>query len=239
MAWYRLSVEMARDSVHSFRQKSHRSPYCYSFVISLVLSALCLVLVLAIPPLTASRSLASADTPMPTIVASPVSTNAPGEPIAGITPEIILLLVLSAIALLTLPVGYFLFSRPPRTIRSLLLVSTDLETHKLVTAAARRTGYQTIQVYRYEDALDKLRENTTLRMIAIDDSVPQYEVGLLVSTLQRMPVGLRPLILIRDSSELGQTAFSHRADVLLSRPLTEQAIEGAIRRVEERIDVTL
>ncbi len=147
--------------------------------------------------------------------------------------------MLSAIALLTLPVGYFLFSRSPRTARSILLVSTDLGTHKLFTAAARRSGYQTIQVYRYEDALDKLRENTTLRMIAIDDSVPQYEVGLLVSTLQRMPVGLRPLILIRDSSELGQTAFSHRADVLLSRPLTEQAVEGAIRRVEQRIEVGL
>jgi hypothetical protein len=107
------------------------------------------------------------------------------------------------------------------------------------TAGARRSGYQTIQVYRYEDALEKLRMNSTLRMIAIDDSVPQYEVGLLVSTLQRMPVGLRPLILIRDNSELGQTAFAHRADVLLSRPLTEQSVEGAIRRVDESIAVGL
>jgi CheY-like chemotaxis protein len=226
---------MARESVHPFRRNSHRSGYCYTIVISLMLSALCLAT--ALPLLPASQTLAIAQTPMPTDVPPPAT--APDQSTTGITPEIILLLVLSAIALLTLPIGYFLFSRPPRTIRSLLLVSTDLETHKLVSAAARRTGYQTVQVYRYEDALEKLRDNSTLRMIAIDDSVPQYEVGLLVSALQRMPVGLRPLILIRDSSELGQTAFAHRAEVVLSRPLTEQSIEGAIRRVEERSDAAL
>src|SRR6185503_6550747 len=155
-----------------------------------------------VPVLSNSRTLAQADTPTPAaaITTAPPASTASSASTDGISPEFILLLILSAVALLTLPLGYFLFSRSSRTVRSILLVSTDLETHKVFTTAAKHVGYQTIQVYRYEDALDRLRQNSTLRMIAIDDSVPQYEVGLLVSTLQRMPDGLRPLILIRDNS---------------------------------------
>ena len=231
---------MARDSVHPFHQNFRRTSDCYRFVIGLVFSALCLLAVMLASALPTSQTYALEATAVPA-VSTPVAPPPflPAATSDGISPEVILLLILSAAALLTLPLGYFLFSRPPRTVRSILLVSTDLETHKVFTAAAKRSGYQTIQVYRYEDALDKLRQNTTLRMIAVDDSVPQYEVGMLVSTLQRMPAGLRPLILIRDNSELGQTAFAHRADVLLSRPLTEQAVEGAIRRVEDRDTLTV
>jgi hypothetical protein len=228
---------MARDSVHPFRRTYRPINHCYGFVIGMVLSAICLLAIVLISTLPTSRTAAQAGTPVPTATIAVGPATASSE--NAISPEIILLLFLSAIALLTLPLGYFLFSRSSRNDRSILLVSTDLGTHKVFTAGARRSGYQTIQVYRYEDALEKLRLNTTLRMIAIDDSVPQYEVGLLVSTLQRMPVGLRPLILIRDNSELGQTAFAHRADVLLSRPLTEQSVEGAIRRVDESVALGL
>jgi CheY-like chemotaxis protein len=227
--------------VPPFHKNVRQSPDCYGVVINLILSAICLMALLLVPALSISRTIAQGSTSTPVITVAavpPASTVTPGAT-DGISPELIVLLILSALALLTLPLGYLLFSRSGRTVRSILLVSTDLETHKVFTAAAKRSGYQTIQVYRYEDALDRLRQNTTLRMIAIDDSVPQYEVGLLVSTLQRMPVGLRPLILIRDNSELGQTAFSHQADVLLARPLTEQAVEGAIRRVEAHVDVNL
>ncbi len=220
--------------MHSLGPIVHRHHNCYRFVIGLV--ALCLITVGS--PRASSSALSNPPASMVAMSVAPgASPHAAEETTEAITPELILILVLSAIALLVLPLGYFLFGRSPRTTRSLLLVSTDVDTHRLVTSAARHSGYQTVQVYRYEDALEKLRQNATIQMIAIDDSVPQYEVGLLVSTLQRMPAGLRPLILIRDSSELGQTAFAHRAEAVLSRPLTEQAIEGAIRRVGERADL--
>jgi CheY-like chemotaxis protein len=132
------------------------------------------------------------------------------------------------------PIAYFLFRQPSAHASALLLVSTDDSTSKLVVSAAKQAGYPTVHVYRYEDALDKLRLNPLLRMVVVDDSVPQYEVGLLVSALQRMPAGSRPLILIQDSTELGQTAFSHRAEMLVSRPLSEKALETAIRQVAER-----
>jgi CheY-like chemotaxis protein len=146
---------------------------------------------------------------------------------------------LSTIVILALPAGYLLFSRAPRKARSLLLVSTDEEARKLVISAARRVGYATVSVYRYEDALDKLRQDMSLSMIVIDDSVPQYEAGLLVSMLARLPIGIRPLILIHDSSELGLTAPSYRAEVIVSRPLTEKALEAAIRQVSERVEIAL
>jgi CheY-like chemotaxis protein len=141
--------------------------------------------------------------------------------------------------ILALPTGYLLFSRAPRKTRSLLLVSTDEEARKLVASAAKRVGYATVSVYRYEDALDKLRQDMSLSMIIIDDSVPQYEAGLLVSMLMRLPIGIRPLILIHDSSELGLTAPSYRAEVVVSRPLTEKALEAAIRQVSEHVETAL
>src|SRR5207249_775680 len=128
--------------------------------------------------------------------------------------------------------------RPPPITRSVLMVSTDEAARRLVKTAARRAGYNAITVYRYEDAIDRVREDTAIGMIIMDDSVPQYEAGLLLSMLQRLPMGVRPLILIHDSSELGQTAPSHRAAVVVSRPLTEKALEAAIRQVSEHIDVT-
>jgi hypothetical protein len=66
--------------------------------------------------------------------------------------------------------------------------------------------------------------------------VPQYEAGLLLTRLKRSPVMIRPLILIIDSSELGQTAPSYRAEVVVSRPLTEKALETAIRQVSEQVE---
>ena len=68
---------------------------------------------------------------------------------------------------------------------------------------------------------------------------PQYEAGLLISMLNRLPIGIRPLILIQDSSEMGQTAPSYRAESVVSRPLTERAIENAIRKVAERTEIDL
>lgn len=154
----------------------------------------------------------------------------------GNGPDFTLLIVLLAIAVLTLlPAGYFLLRRPSRAAQSLLLVSTNEATGKLVTNAAKHQGYATVKVYRYEDALDRLKQNSALRIIVIDDSVPQYEAGLLLAALARLPAGMRPLILIQDSTELGQTSRSHRVEAIVPHPLTERAIESAIRQVSQNI----
>ena len=205
---------------------------CSGFAIRLILCLCCALFLAAIAP----RSLAQGETPAPGLTATPAPTGtgaAANQP-ADIDPMLPLLIILIVSALVGVPVAYFLFRRPTAHASAILLVSTDDSTSKLVISAAKQAGYQTVHVYRYEDALDRLRQNPLLRMVIIDDSVPQYEVGLLVSTLQRMPAGSRPLILIQDNSELGQTAFSHRAEALVSRPLTEQALELAIRQVGER-----
>ncbi len=152
---------------------------------------------------------------------------------------ILVLIALISVFVIALPTGYYLFARKPSATRSILLVSTDEEARNVVLKVARRLGYNTIHVYRYEDALDKLRQDFTLNMIIIDDSVPQYEAGMLVSMLARLPIGIRPLILIHDSSELGQTAPSYRAAAIVSRPLTEKAIEGAIEQVRKSIEIEL
>jgi CheY-like chemotaxis protein len=151
---------------------------------------------------------------------------------------VILVIALAVILLVALPVAFLIvLNRAPRLARALLMVSTDDVARKLVGAAARRVGYQVIHVYRHEDGLDKLRQNTDLRMIIIDDSVPQYEAGLMISMLKSMPIGVRPLILIVDSAELGMTAPSYRAEAVVSRPLSEKALEDAIRKVHERLDL--
>jgi len=149
---------------------------------------------------------------------------------------LVLALVAALVVVLALPIGYLLLRKKDKFSRSLLLVSTDVEAQGLVSAAAKRAGYRAVTVYRYEDALDKLRNDITMDMIIIDDSVPQYEAGLLLSMLQRLTIGIRPLILIHDSSELGQTAPSYRAAVLVPRPLTEKALEAAIRQVAHQLD---
>src|SRR5690242_19985108 len=101
---------MARDSVHPFWKNVRRITDCYRFVIGLALSTFCLALIFVVGTPPISRTFAIEDTPAPTasISTAPPATAAATE---GISPEIILLLFLSAIALLTLPLGYFLFSR--------------------------------------------------------------------------------------------------------------------------------
>ncbi len=197
----------------------------------------------------ATATVSATPTLLPTETATPVVLPAASAtpyllPLSVAVPldvglQVLLLIILSIIVILALPAGYLLFSRSPRKTRSLLLVSTDEEARKLVIRAAKRVGYVTISVYRYEDALDKLRQDMTVSMIVIDDSVPQYEAGLLLSMLMRLPIGVRPLILIHDSSELGLTAPSYRAEVVVSRPLTEKALEAAIRQVSERTESAL
>ncbi|MCC7452370.1 MAG: hypothetical protein IT324_33520 [Anaerolineae bacterium] len=151
-------------------------------------------------------------------------------------PEFTLLIILLAVAALTLlPAGYLLLRRSSRAAQALLLVSTNEATGKLVTNAAKHQGYATVKVYRYEDALDQLKQDSSLRIIVIDDSVPQYEAGLLLTALGRLPSGMRPLILIQDNTELGQTSRSHRVEAVVSHPLTEHAIESAIRQVSQNI----
>jgi CheY-like chemotaxis protein len=150
---------------------------------------------------------------------------------------ILLLIIVVVIMLLAIPTAYYLWDRRRNPTRSLLMVSTDEEARSLVKKAARKVGYNAVTVYRYEDALDRLRQDISLNMIIVDDSVPQYEAGMLLSMLQRLPMGIRPLILIHDSSEAGQTAPSYRAEVVLERPITERAMEDAIRKVSERIDI--
>src|SRR5579862_6972437 len=105
--------------------------------------------------------------------------------------DIILPIILLVVAIFGLPAVYFLiqvFRHRQRTPHSLLLVSTDETARRLINNAARRIGYQTIRVYRYEDALEKLSQDMSLRMIVIDDSVPQYEAGMLLSMLRGSPI---------------------------------------------------
>jgi CheY-like chemotaxis protein len=151
----------------------------------------------------------------------------------------LVLIALVLVLLLALPVIYMFSKQTSKPKHGLLFVSTDEAVFPMVKNAARHVGYNAITVYRYEDALDRLRQDTTLTMIIVDDSVPQYETGLLLSMLQNMPIGIRPLILIHDSSELGQTAPSYRAEALVSKPVTEKALEAAIRQVHERIEPLL
>ena len=153
---------------------------------------------------------------------------------SGPNPAVIVVAVLLILVLLAAPLIYLLIGRPGQMSQSLLFVSTDESAQKLVKSVARKTNYNVVMAYRYEDALVSLREDGTLTMIIMDDSVPQSEAGLLLSTLSHMPVGVRPLILIQDSSELGLTTPAYRAEVLLTRPLTEKALEAAIRQVSEK-----
>jgi len=168
-------------------------------------------------------------------------TPAPATPggIADFGWPLVIIIIVTLFVFLAAPLGYFSYrlikaARTPG--RSLLMVSTDEGASKLVKAAARRVGYLVIHVYRYEDAIDKLKQNMTIQMIVVDDSVPQYEAGLLVAMLNRLPMGIRPLIMINDSSELGQTAPSHRAEAVVSRPLTLKGLEAVIRKVSERLE---
>jgi hypothetical protein len=161
----------------------------------------------------------------------------PNQPPPAIDVTVALLIIGLLVLVLILPVGYLLLRRSKKYDRSLLLVSTDESIFPMVKKAAQRYGYYAITVYRYEDALDKLRNDITVQMIIVDDSVPQYEAGLLLSMLQRLPIGIRPLILIHDSSELGQTAPSYRAEAVVAQPVTEKALESAIRQVSERIEI--
>ena len=155
----------------------------------------------------------------------------------GIGVGSILVIIFVVMALVGVPLAYFVLRRPSKNLPSLLLVSTDEDARSLVVKAAKNVGYRAVPVFRYEDALERLRNDLRLEMIIIDDSVPQYEAGLLLSMLQRLPIGIRPLILIHDSSEIGQTAPSYRAEVLVPRPVTEKALEAAIRQVADRISV--
>lgn len=149
----------------------------------------------------------------------------------------VIIVIAVVMALIGIPLAYFVFRRPTKNLPSLLLVSTDEEARTLVTKAAKNVGYRAVPVFRYEDALEKLRQDMTLEMIIIDDSVPQYEAGLLLSMLQRLPIGIRPLILIHDNSEIGQTAPSYRAEIVVPRPVTEKTLEAAIKQIADRIIV--
>ncbi len=151
--------------------------------------------------------------------------------------NVILLIILVVVALVGLPLTYYVLRRPEKTLPALLLVSTDEQARTLVIKAAKNVGYRAVPVFRYEDALEKLRQDMTLEMVIVDDSVPQYEAGLLLAMLQRLPIGIRPLILIHDNSEIGQTAPSYRAEVVVPHPVTEKALEVAIRQVADRISV--
>lgn len=156
---------------------------------------------------------------------------------AGIGVGWVILIILVVIAAIGVPLAYFVLRRPTKNLPSLLLVSTDEEARAIVIKAAKNVGYRAVSVFRYEDALDRLRQDMTLEMIVVDDSVPQYEAGLLLSMLQRLPIGVRPLILILDNSEIGQTAPSYRAEVVVPRPVTEKVIEAAIKQVADRIAI--
>lgn len=212
----------------------HYSIHFSRFAIRLILCALCFLLL----ALSNAPSSAQGETPIPvaTVTPSPAptGTGTTTDQPSDLNPSLLVLMILIMTAIVGVPVGYFYFRKPAARGRAILLVSTDDSTRKLMISAAKKAGFRTEHVYRYEDALEKLRQNLLLRMVVIDDSVPQYEVGLLTSALQRMPAGSRPLILIQDSSELGQTAYSHRAEMLVSRPLTEKTLENAIRQVGER-----
>lgn len=154
----------------------------------------------------------------------------------AITPEVVILIGIAVVLLVAMPLGFYLIlRRAPRTAHFVLMVSTDEMARKIVVSAARKIGYGTVPVFRYEDGIARLQQNSDIKMIIIDDSVPQYEAGLMLSMLKGSPIGVRPLILIIDKGELGQTAPSYRAEVVVSRPLSDRALEDAIRQIHERI----
>src|SRR5258708_40237124 len=133
-----------------------------------------------------------------------LAAQAPDTPTAAssgaLDMGLVLALLIVLVVVLALPVAYLLLGKRDKFTRSLLLVSTDEEAQALVFAAAKHAGYRAVTVYRYADALDKLRYDTTMDMIMIDDSVPQYEEERLLSMLQRLTIGIRPLVLIHDIS---------------------------------------
>jgi CheY-like chemotaxis protein len=181
---------------------------------------------------------------LPTLVLNAQSPNpqasSPGAAANGGSGAVFIVVMIVLLLLVVVaPLGVFAYRMirgAAKTNQALLIVSTDEEASKLVKAAAKRVGYTVLHVYRYEDAIDKLKQAAPISIIIIDDSVPQYEAGLLVALLNRMPMGIRPLILINDSSELGQTAPSYRAEAVVSRPLTLKTVESAIRKVSERLE---
>src|SRR5689334_17235786 len=69
----------------------------------------------------------------------------------------LLLAIVAVIILLAIPAVYFFWNKKRNPSRSLLMVSTDEQARALVKQAALHVGYNAITVYRYEDALDKLR----------------------------------------------------------------------------------
>ena len=114
----------------------------------------------------------------------------------------LILIGIAVILLIAMPLGFYLIlRRAPRTSRFVLLVSTDEVARKMVMSAARKNGYGTVSVYRYEDGIARLQQNSDIKLIIIDDSVPQYEAGLMLSMLKGSPIGVRPLILIIDKGE--------------------------------------
>ncbi len=129
-----------------------------------------------------------------------------------------------------LPLLYLLINRPKRPTRALLLISTDLGVLQIVENAARQDGYQVVHVYRHEDVIP----NGTLKMIVIDDSVPQSEGGLLLAMFQRASLDALPLILIQASSEAGQTVPAYRADILIERPISVKVLHAAISQLERK-----
>lgn len=155
--------------------------------------------------------------------------------------ELFFLVILSAVVIVLLPLGYFAVASRNAGSPALLVVSTDESTRQQVTEAARDAGYRSVGVYRYEDALEQLRSDTPIDMLLIDDSVPSSEAGLLVSMMNGTKMGTiredtRPLILITDASEVGLTAPSYRADIVLARPVSVFILKEAIQAIRHKLE---
>lgn len=156
--------------------------------------------------------------------------------------ELFFLLILSAVVIVLLPLGYFAAIGRADQMRAVLVVSTDDSTRAQVAAAAKAVDYRCISVYRYEDALDTLRadgrgaQNDQVEMILIDDSVPASEAGLLVAMMKQDLQDVLPLILITDASEDGLTAPSYRADMVLARPVDTFVLQEAIQAIRRKLE---
>lgn len=147
--------------------------------------------------------------------------------------------VLAAIGIVigfgAIPLIYYFRTQPPRHQRGVLVVSTDEMMREIINTAATKAGCQAVMVYRYEDALNLLNRDVSLRAVVLDDSVPQHEAGILVSSLSTtLPV--RPLLLILDSRDIEHTKLSYRAEILLTKPVNRKSLEEAIRQVVDKAD---
>lgn len=147
-----------------------------------------------------------------------------------------MLVIIALVVLIGIPVLLVAtFARAPKEQTTLLLLSTDEATRKLVAPTAKRLGINVNAVYRYEDGLARLNILPAINVIVIDDSIPQVEIGLLIRELERSTLTVVPVIQIVNADEIGLTAPAYHSAVTLPHPVNERVLERAIKRAVARV----